>query len=310
MVASGRADIDEATAAKTQEKQNFLDAVGIYSQQGMNMLHQQLANSLKNAQGFKEGAEAQIDQQFNDQAAMNLVAGAKGGFSSPQNAQQTMLLANKLKAQVNVNEKVATLNQAATQGFTQSGMQVLSNVLGGQKEAAMWGGKIAQEALSERSALGKMAGQAKVQTLTNLGNTLVAASNRKHDAVSGFIAKHVSDHINYKTQMNAQEIARTNLIAGLDRATILRANDRQLTALGKVTDNIAKATEKHGDLKVKSLSKYYTDYLNLMKDIMDKRINIEQESLRQNTKIEEARLAGVHNIQGARERGAGVGGRA
>ena len=297
MVAQGRMDVDEATALKTQEKENFLAQLGQYDQRATNMLQKQLADSLERASAFKEGADQEIENQFLDQLGQLNVAGAKGGFSSPQNAQQTKLLTNRLKASVNVNEKVATLQQAASTAFTQAGLQVLDNVKTGAQTAAQWGMQIANEAMNEKTALGKLSAQSKVTTLGNLGTALTAAANRHRDGVSEWIAKHVADHINYKTHMNTAEMARANLIAGLDRSVVERATERQLNALGKVTDNIAKATEKAGDLKVATLSKYYDDYLKLIESVTRMRLDIRRDATQAFIGAEKDRMEAITGIQ-------------
>ena len=302
MVSQGRMDIDQATSLKTQEKERLMASIGQYGQQATNMLQKQLADSLERASAFKKGANQEIENQFLDQLGQLNVAGAKGGFSSPQNAEQTKLLTNKLKASVDVEGKVATLQEAASQSFTQAGLQVLGNVQAGEQTAGQWGMQIANEAMNSRTALGQLAGQAKVATLGNLGTSLTAASNRRHDKVSEFIAKHVSDHINYKTQMNVAEMARANLIAGLDRQIIERANDRQLTALGAVTNNIAGATERAGNQKVEAIKKFYDDYLSLIKDITQSKLELRRDATRMRVEAEKLRFQGIQDIQDRRGR--------
>ena len=182
--------------------------------------------------------------------------------------------ARKLESTIGVDEKVATLKNSATQAFTQGSMGVLSQVLGGQEKAAQWGDQIASQALDAKTALGKMSAQSKVQTLANLGNALTNAANAKYDKTAAWFEKNVVDKINFKKDLSQADIARANMLAGLDIETVRRANDNQRTALEKLTDKMSAAFDKETDVKIASIQKYNTDYLRLITDIARMRTDL------------------------------------
>tara|TARA_R100000152_G_C6780071_1_gene212395 strand:- start:1204 stop:2892 length:1689 start_codon:yes stop_codon:yes gene_type:complete len=274
MVAQGRADIDQTTETRLAEKQNYLNAVGAFSQQGMNFLSQQFNSALEQASAFGKSAKAKIDELANDQIAQAQIARSASGFQGGANTQQVLANARKLESTIGVDEKVATLKNSATQAFTQGSMNVLSQVLGGQEKAAQWGDQIASQALDAKTALGKMSAQSKVQTLANLGSALTNAANAKYDKTAAWFEKNVVDKINFKKDLSQADIARANMLAGLDIETVRRANDNQRTALEKLTDKMSAAFEKESDIKVASIQKYNTDYLRLITDIARMRTDL------------------------------------